>query len=482
MSAFSEKLSFYVARSGMSLKSLSEASGIENTLLIKIRKGTRPAKSKEGMLRLMDALQLSVSDRRDLAEAWEIDQIGEEEFKEYLSIRTLLESMRDINSPTFARGTAAAPPFVDVRAIPLNTPVEVNHALHTLIESACASPDSSLLLHTNLTNAYLMNALMIAVSDHPELPVSHIVSFLPASNRGSYPNANIERLGRMFPLLFSGSSYMPYYSYEQDIPTDNLFLFPNVLIADHYVISASPSWNAGFFSSNEAIINSARFLFHLQLSSCKRFGHMYLSLDEQMQFFAETFNRTGRSWRYLISRQPCILPLISEDDAREALIPGAVTDETIETFFRRYRAIPLQHLSNMTSFFMLDGLRTFMDTGIIYEVPGCVAKPLPLRARQRVLRQLITASRSGAFHPQIVKQTKFDIPRQADVLVQGGLTVFSLLPSTDVLSPSCFFTLDTGMSDVIERFMAFLEKKDFWTYTQEESLKMIEDMLKASEG
>jgi len=90
MSSFSDKLAFYINKSGFSLKYLSEQSGIEHTHLIKIRKGTRSLNNRENFYKLVELLQLTVSDREDLIESWEIEQIGESQYARYIAVKKMI--------------------------------------------------------------------------------------------------------------------------------------------------------------------------------------------------------------------------------------------------------------------------------------------------------------------------------------------------------------------------------------------------------
>ena len=80
MSLFSEKLSYYIKKTRLTLLFLSSVSDLDVSYISKIKKGERLPRNKDLLVPLINALRLSPSEKEDLWNAYKISFIGEERF------------------------------------------------------------------------------------------------------------------------------------------------------------------------------------------------------------------------------------------------------------------------------------------------------------------------------------------------------------------------------------------------------------------
>ena len=72
MSLFSEKLSYYIKKTRLTLLFLSSVSDLDVSYISKIKKGERLPRNKDLLVPLINALRLSPSEKEDLWNAYKI--------------------------------------------------------------------------------------------------------------------------------------------------------------------------------------------------------------------------------------------------------------------------------------------------------------------------------------------------------------------------------------------------------------------------
>lgn len=91
MSKFSEEIKKVIEESEMTLLSLSDASGLSVDHISKIRRGVRLPQDTEKVQKLITALQRSEEESGKLMTLYQIERMGDEEWKCMKGIQQLLE-------------------------------------------------------------------------------------------------------------------------------------------------------------------------------------------------------------------------------------------------------------------------------------------------------------------------------------------------------------------------------------------------------
>jgi len=481
MSSFSDRLSFFSKRSGMNAKYLSEASGIEYTLLVKIRNGTRPAASRESLQKLMDVLQLSVSERAELTSEWEIEKVGELLYNQFLAIRKMVESMKNIPSLRMTGETGTEKDMILEGSRELSNRADLGHALHLILEAAGNKAGERVEIHTNSLSEGFMNHLSTALREYPSMPVYHILSLLPVRAAKETPVTNIERITQILPLFYFRNNYHSLTCHEENITADNYFLFPNVVISNSMLMIVNNNWDRGLMTGDPHMIQGAHRLFEEQYHVSRPINVEFFSLQQEMDFFTKQYQKNGTNWRYAVSCQPCILHFVTENDIASVTLSPLIPDSILQIFCDSYRNLPPLQLKNRVTFFMREGLIDFMETGVIEELPTGAASPLPMKNRVQILRRMIQSAKTGQMHPRMIKPERMSIPYKTSVNCQNSLSYITL-PSRDI-DPNVrgYFMLESGLAALMWNFMTFLDERDFWTWSEAETIRIMEETLSVYE-
>ena len=92
MSSFSSMLSAYIEESGMTIKYIAEKSGLDATLVTKLKNGSRRPANRDKMHQLFLVLGLSPADYTQLSNLCEIELMGKETYDKYKAVVGLIES------------------------------------------------------------------------------------------------------------------------------------------------------------------------------------------------------------------------------------------------------------------------------------------------------------------------------------------------------------------------------------------------------
>lgn len=475
MSAFSERLSYYIKKSGFSLKYLADGVGIDSTLLVKIKNGTRPARDKGRFYKLTELLQLSERDREELINAWEISLIGEEQYSLFNSLRTVLESIQTARKTDnfimqeFRRGQV--PKELNV----LNSVADVNQAIHFAAISAVERKGGYIKIASNLHGDFMRQQLSIILPDHPELPVTHLISLLPASPDIETRKENIRRLGRIFPLIFSRGNYEPLYQYENDPGLNGSSMMPNVMITPDSVLTFSALWDRGLYFSGAESIRFFSDFFEKRKNECRYLGRRNLSLNEELLLFRSMKVPAETVPFYQISCQPCLLRFFKESDVSECRAAQKISETTLAFFFGGYQQ-KIKSSPFSIYFFDPEGLREFAKEGFVYEVPYTRQYPVPVAIRRRILADLLEKTGNGSYVPRALKPGRLHLLKNLRLMYCNSCTSISTFPTEQGQIGTNFAFTEPGIALSVEEFIHFLEE-ELWTYSRAESIEMVRGFL-----
>lgn len=98
MERFGKKLKEYLASNDCTVYRLSKCTGIERTGLHRAISGQRPL-PEDSLFKIMDFLHLTQREREELLEAYAIDSIGEDAYRQRMLILRLIDSLAHICLP-----------------------------------------------------------------------------------------------------------------------------------------------------------------------------------------------------------------------------------------------------------------------------------------------------------------------------------------------------------------------------------------------
>ena len=475
MSLFSEALSGYMTRSGDTVAALAESAGYTHSHLFRIRQGERPAREREKLERLIDALRLSPSERIQLIELWTADRIGEDAYNRHMAVKAMIESLNrhiDIMPPV----PVSAAPVKGVYSGKEN----VRYMLHWILGSSCTVGRREICIMAQPDDPMFSELLLAVCSTVPSVPVTHIISLYPSGAEKRHQTDNLGCIQNLLPCLLSNGEYRINYHYNDIDALENHYLImPNVFLMEDGVVLVSKNWDNAQISRETEVISLYRRMFKEQLRVTQPFNQPIPTLFHEVQYLMPMadagIRRNPEECFYAIAQQPCITPYFKPDVAAYISDMYGNKEALIDLFLNQYQPFLLK--SKLVQFFCLSGVYDFLRVGVIWEMGDKSMSPLPKAHRIKMLKGLHEAGIAGKHRFYLIREDAFRLmPDAAMAIYQSGdFTVHIRNEEDHICSVD-----ESGIANALRDFFEYLPDSRL-VYSREESLRMLMKVIQAAE-
>lgn len=474
MSKFSVKLSEYIERSDTTIISLSQQSGFEATHITRFKKGNRKPLNQTKLEKLFTALQLSPSEYKELYELWQIEQIGEDVYQQHMAVKELILSL---NQRTEIKQEMSENIKDDQELCCVYSGKQnVLFALKQTLEITSRCPENHIRMVCQPDEDMFTELIFLICNMKEPVSIRHIISMYGSDAAKNRQLKNLTYLKNLLPCALSNPLYEVWFYYDRSVLSDNHYLLmPNVFITAEAVMLISSDWNNCIIHKDEKVLHYYKMLFDRQYKVSRSLGYSVPSLFDELQFLIknlvdEKVDTTNTF--FSIDYQPCLLPYIEPADCKY-LFPGYENmDMLINMFFTQYQPIFIKNV-NAVHFFRLDGLKSFLRTGQIWEVGKDNMNPFTPEDRIKLIHRMCKNVRQGHSSLYILKEDELPMPKDAVLsLYQNNFLAIHTRTSQDHI----YGMNESGVTKTIREFFLYLRQSDM-VYTVKESLQMVEDEI-----
>lgn len=367
MSLFSEKLSYYIKKSRLTLLYLSSVGNFDVSYISKIKKGERLPRKKELLVPLINGLRLSPSEKEDLWDAYKISLIGEDQFLQYQAVKRFLSSISGFNGDysicQFHHRSLSNSVYYGK--------TDVNHIVKAVLESETSKENGFIRIVAQPDYQFLMDVLVTASLSCPQMEVTQIICLQTGSEADKLVY-NVESLRSMYPLLAYSDSYCAKYYYD-DIPAhiNRMNVMPFFILTSSYTVSISADCTLADVSSDSERKALYASIFKQMLSCtnnliCRGKENSFLPTTPDEQSSGE------KSDFAVLSAVPFLLPFYSEKALKEMVrkdISGfESTTDAVLSYVQRIRET-MQTSSKSLCFFTKKGFEGFLQSGCLPGLP-----------------------------------------------------------------------------------------------------------------
>lgn len=410
MSVFSEKLQECITRANIKIASLAKISGVERSFIQKMLTGERIPSDPEILRQLSDALMLTPPERRMLTEAYSISKMGEVIYYRRLLVKRLIEGAGSSLSPSpMLREVFPNPEFSKPPVLFLSGKASVTDTLRLLMEEELSGETPQILaaLQPECTSA---GVLLQYARICPRLQMEHIVCLdneLQYQRENKY---NLQCLRSMFDFLFGACRYFPSFYYESvSSKAGRTALFPWMIVGSGWVLLLSGDEERAITISDIETVSRCREMFFDMKEECTPVVH-----PGNVFWDPQSWDSPGQNTSYSLQFEPCFGLFFTMDMARKQVkkdAPGR--DELLSFLEKRQKQITLLDGGRTNiSFFAMEGLDRFLETGRIFELPDTCYEPLPRAFRAELLRRMLACMKAGSYTPYCIQTSKFHISQQ----------------------------------------------------------------------
>lgn len=393
---FSTLLINHVTAKNIKTPLLAQYCNMDRSNMYKILKGKRNPASKDIVHKMADFMRLTPIERHELLESYEITLTGYDNFYRRKDVQEFIqyftEKLPEFPS-VYTDFSSALLSSEHSDSIFLTGKYPIDTTLRCILSAESKKRHGHLKLIFQPEHNY-MDILIAAVKNQQELTIEHIIclnnnSTITAEKR----DYNLSCLKKLIPIYTSCScKYIPLYYYDSILTRDSIFtLFSSAIITSDYVLTFSPELESGILFYNKQLQKHFHTLFNRLKSETKPLVYIPDSIFSQFNYFNQMDIHKASGFSF--QKEPCLIPLLPAFFPEKYITKNLPNRELFITTVKRYiRQSAASFKGGLVTFFFTEnGIRHFLNTGRISELPDSLYEPVDLNDRYLLLHNLITA-------------------------------------------------------------------------------------------
>lgn len=468
----------------ISMVELSRETDIDRTVIYRYVKGTRVPSDINVVIRIADAMQMSVREKKHLLEEYDKLVFGEEMVYSYQYIQKLmreLERMRRETELLFSSQWSivheqlkVATPIIELK----NREEIVNYILNFFQYVAGQNKISDRIYLVMQPLYQDIQKFIPQIFKNSNIQIEQIVCLEQNFNQ-SYENLRV--LQEILPACFALTEYEIYYYYDVvNSHINRMSVMPNLIINNDYVIQFDYKMKHG------VVVKDAVYAATMwkQYAAIRQDAHNLCVHGNAMEIFYE-FAHTIGAIGGMLSEQVCMGACIGREILEKNIysIPGKkeFIDSIIETY-GDWEGIKYKGTANrmeaIVSYGSYQGIKEFMKSGRITEFPNALYVPLSPEERRLVLQRMIVYARSGRIQYRFVIDN-FNFPHGTQIywLEKQKQLVINQVLENDMRRVSIE---EHSIYRTFQYYLEYLEKKELLC-SEEESLQYLVELLKKAD-
>lgn len=465
---FHDEFSKILTKSNTTIYYLSKATGIDRRAIYRLKDGTKKP-SFEEISKIIKAISITKDDSERLWRAYKISSVGEEKFlsrertQQFLENLAVIYESRNQNIESFTSTAKSEFDIYEETTTIVGTP-SINIFLRNIF-SLENSTGGFIYAQSNLSYEYLFDELTYQININNNIDAKVFIS-LKVPEEILYADS-IYAITKIYPLLLLGKNTEAKYVKST---SDSNALFPHNIITSHYLISISSDLQCAIVTKSEKVIRTTKQIF---LDVFLNGSPLVLNLDvkENVIDTLKSFFYHEHNLKHIYSMdyEPCVTLFIDQ-----YIIDKLVNKDCPEILEITdiYKHININNLS-VTSHFTLEGLREFLNRGLLFGIPKEYYKRFDRELIIRLIENIYKAYKVGSYHPHVINNSNFHYPKNFRYSGSGTIYDFFLisLGNEDFI----FNTMplnEGGLSSHFYDFVQSLSRTNL-VYDEEESMRII---------
>ncbi|MDO4285801.1 MAG: helix-turn-helix transcriptional regulator [Eubacteriales bacterium] len=468
MSIFSERLSLYIRQGNFNVIELAKESGFSVALLSKIKAGKRLSADEDKIRALLGALRLAPAQREDLWKEYKIEKMGRGRYQAQQEARNLLLALSETETIDALRRTEVDyvyeyRPVVEGRD-------GVNAMYQYIVDMELREPgERRLRLMLPTSFRFMRDYLFPATWQRPDAPMEIIHVLELASAMISEADCrNLASIREALEMVGACGKYIPYYYYCDDSIKNP---YPYCVISSRHALFINGDGSRALFCIEREVVRAVAQEYDRMRQRC---FPLVEEISDGTKYLQGVVSAGGALGSFCaMAQQPCLLHHIPHQMACRHLVreEGRDFGPETETFLQEY----FSSTPDGTSIFSEEGLREFLRTGRIWELPEGLYTPLEPEERLEVLGRWLEAMENRNVRGYMMREKWRMTPYLgiSDV-PSSGLYFFQWLPGEQFLS---YRLAEEGSRSVLADLMhTIIESEE--TYSMEETVERVRELLR----
>lgn len=476
MSLFGEYLKELIKSHGISISELARKSNVERTMIHKAISDKRII-SYNAVDSICSTMRLTPKEERTLKSYYNIIFQGEKKFKIYRIVQDIFYELSNLNNLSEINISSYIN-LDDLKKITKNNTIFSGEAIVYMIlrsvifiELQQENPRFELTIPPTMS---FFNNFFIDIKQncHKEVDIKHIISF-DADNE--FNIKSLEYLKYILPLsIIFGQSYKVYYYYENNFSSRFVEPFPYFLVTHNHVICFSDSGDSIMFLTSEFEVKYYHKNLKKYIKNCREL------IDYKNQFLDNSYYKNSIYEDSVINVmiQPCIISAFTEKNFINKLICDKENKDYILNFIKLYIE-NLKKCKHIYTIFNINGLKNFIETGYLNEIPKECISPFDRKEIKYFLELFINEVKCGKILAQIYDKENFEFPEYLSIYI-GKSIGLNIIINDKFFNNNRFFSInisENGICKVFYDFFKYLSESGT-CLSEEKTVEEIENIVK----
>lgn len=392
MNTFSELLNFLVHQKDVPVYPMTQYCEIERTLMYRYLNGKSIPENRTTVERMADFMRLSPAEREQLVTAWRIQKTGPEKWHSRKCVENFLLHFPETApaEPPASVSSIGPLPSVCPQCHPLFTHTALNLAVGQILMEEFKKTKGHLRLLLQPDYEYLFQSLKSMGEYTNTFSVEHILclenSSSPELSSGS---CNLTYLQKTLPLYSTGLDYHVYYYYDAvSSHFFNLNAFPCLILTDSFAITCTSDFQYGILYGDPEVIRLLTDSFEQCRQKCASLFYRISTVPQTANLISDIFSEDNPY--FFLQAQPFIIPFLTPDLAEKIIPPDLNRRKELLQLLNQLTERHQQdiHRSHLRMYHTQNGIRHFLDTGKIAEMPGKFYTPFSWEDRLLLLYRI----------------------------------------------------------------------------------------------
>jgi hypothetical protein len=477
MTRFSEALNKMLTQKDISVYNLSQNSGVNRTTIQKMKAGTRLPASEAVVRQLADHLMLTPVEYNDFVRDYRISRMGEENYLRRQYVKEIIESFYDSHTVSNvvieSNGSNILHMPSDHEVV--NGTYNVKRLIHAVLDNEANKKDGYVHMLTQPDFSYIYECISTIDFNKNHTPITNIISFdnMGTENTSLY---NLRLFKALVPMLFTCENFeaLCVHEYVSSVFNKTSLLPYKIFTSDYCLLISFEQETALIFQRGPVYdiiahsFDQKRLLAQPIYKIIKANPQTYSEITPKFMDFKSLVN-------YSLLYQPSMPPFCDVQTMYSLINKDILTQELLQVWGK--------HFSNLNNYsgtlnmqFTIEGLRLFLETGQVVEIPPFMLDHLPTpQQRVAIVRNFIQAIKAKRVVPCVLKTPFFNVPLPIVLVCYSKQNI--VLHYFDQKNGIFFFTLEEiSLLNAFHDFLTWNMTGDY-AYTAEESLAMVEKEL-----
>lgn len=383
MSLFLDKLNELLNKKNLTFAELAKRSSLEKSHTNKIKNGDVKIPSIETITKIIGGLQLDPVEENELVAAYRITHMGE---SNYFRRQEVLSFFNSVCPPFFEVQSSHESLKLNVEDISLQENCKiyegeqhVNSLVYKVILKELNNSDSDALIQLIVQPEYKFLFKTLCAQDFASnCKIKHILCMdNKEDNTVDVISNNLNSLKVVTDLILAQCPYEPFYFYDSiNSHFRNNMSLPYLIVTSDYAIQISYDLKYAICHSERNIVDVFQKLFNSALNRSKLMIESFTTNKDGIDFYIRQYTEFGYPIKGC-NGEPCLTSSLSPKIIKKYLT-NDVRAKNFVGLVSNYMSVQSESLplNKLVEYFSVDGLEYFLKTGLIWQIPSYVLKPL----------------------------------------------------------------------------------------------------------